>query len=293
MQRFIPAADLQPFVKDFIFVKDARPSDAAPERLLPDGNFMLVLNLQNGYVAQNATRTFGAEKAVTGYLHGHASSAFYLHKTTVYQGIVLHFTPDGLYHLLRSSLHELPMDAIFTTEELFGKWGKELTARLCECATPQIQLAFLEKILRQKFYKVGYMSKPIMPILNWIEQYKGNVSVQTLADQFFVSRKTLERRFLQRVGLSPKHYLRIIRFRNTYTQLCLGNYEGMLDLVAENGYFDQMHMIKEFKQLGGLTPSELLEASDFPKQLYHNAYRMLEHQEQNADIKNRFSLTPF
>lgn len=295
MQRFLPMADLQPFMKDFIFIKDARPSESPPERLLPDGNFMLVINLQNGYLVQNATRTFSAEKSVTGYLHGHSSSAFYLHKTAVYQGIALHFTPDGLYHLLRTSLHELPMDAIFTTEELFGKWGKELATHLWECSTPEAQIACLERLLQQKFRKVGYINQPIMPILNWIEQYKGNLSVEALATQFFISRKTLERRFLQRVGLPPKQYLRIIRFRHAYTQLCLGDYKEMLDLVAENGYFDQMHMIKEFKQFVGFTPTELLEKSDLAQQLYHNAYRTLEHQEEQVGLelapKQRLLLT--
>lgn len=277
IQCFAAPIDLQPFVKDFIFIKDDRSNDAPPERLMPDGNFMLVLNLENGYTAANGDQQYAAEKSGMGYLHGHASGAFYLSKSAAYQGIALHFTPEGLYHLLRTSLQELPLDGIFTTEELLGKWGKDLVVRLQEQATTSQQIACLETLLRQKFRPVLSTEAGMMPVLSWIEQHKGMTTVQDLAATFCMSRKTLERRFQQRVGLPPKQYLRTIRFRHAYTRLCMGDFSAMMDLVVEHGYFDQMHMIKEFKQMVGRTPAELLKSADFQEQFYHLAYRKMEH----------------
>lgn len=274
LQRFLPMVDLQPFVKDFIFIHDTRPLSIPSERLLPDGNFMLVINLENGYIAQNAGGVYHAEKTANGYVHAHAQGAFYLHKTGAYRGITVHLTPDGMHRLLRASLSELSLNSIFTLEELFGKWGRELKDRMCACASQQAQLACLEQLLRKKF-ESSFWNPTIEPMLNWAEQQHGNVNVQTLAETFFISRKTLERKFLQQVGITPKQYLRMIRFRNTYTQLSLGNFREMMDLVVENGYFDQMHMIKEFKQFLGTTPSELLKSPDFTQPSYHTQYRRL------------------
>lgn len=275
MQRFLPSVDLQPFVKDFIFMNDARPLGTLPERLIPDGDFLLAINLENGYIAQHPMNTYAATLPATGYLHAHAQRAYYLHKTGHYRGIALHLTPDGMYQLLRTSLFELPLDSIFTTEELFGKWGKDLAERLCECATPKAQLAYLEQQLRQKLNKNHWNGESMMSILNWVGQHHDKVSVQNVAEHFFISRKTLERRFLQRVGVTPKQYMRMIRFRNAYTQLSLHNYHEMMDLVEENGYFDQMHMIKDFKQFIGATPSELLKSPNFMQPSYHTQYRRL------------------
>lgn len=276
MQCFPLAPDLRVFVKDVVLLKDTNTLPVPPQRLLPDGNFMLVLNLENGYLTQMPDQTYEAGKTAVGYLHTQANSAFQLQKIGAYRGIILHFSPDGLYHLLRTSLADLPMNAILTTEELFGKWGKQLAERLCEFSTPTLQIAFLEKELRHKFNKVGYTTDAMTPLLAWIEEKKGKASVQAMAEAHCMSRKTLERRFQQRVGILPKQYLRIIRFRHAYSQLCLGKYHEMMDLVVDNGYFDQMHMIKEFKQFVNTTPAELAKANQQLQQSYHAEYRKLE-----------------
>ncbi|MFN7118782.1 MAG: helix-turn-helix domain-containing protein [Saprospiraceae bacterium] len=275
IQRFLPSVDLQPFVKDFIFIYDARPLEIPPERLLPDGNFMLVINLENGYIAHTSVGNYHAEKAATAHVHAHAQGAFYLRKTGIYRGITVHLTPDGMHGLLQSSLNELPLNAVFNLEELCVKWGRELAARLCACTSQQAQLTCLEQLLRQKLNSSFGHVTPMSPLLNWIEQRQGQVNVQTLAETFFISRKTLERKFLQQVGISPKQYLRMIRFRHAYTQLSLGNFQEMMDLVVENGYFDQMHMIKDFKQFIGKTPTELIKSPDFQQAFYHVQYRKL------------------
>lgn len=285
MQRFLSAGDLQPFVKDFVFLEDARPLCAPPQQLLPDGNFMLVFNLEGGYLSEYPHHAQAATKAAVGYLHTHASSAFQLSKTGFYRGIALHLTPDGLYHLLRSSLCELPLDALLTTEELFGKWGRNLAEHLEEITSLKAQIAFLEQALRHKFANVRYRADSMSPFLDWIDAHHGNV--QEMATAFCMSRKTLERRFQQRIGLSPKQYSRMIRFRKAYTQLCIGNYAEMMDLVVENGYFDQMHMIKEFKQFVGTTPSVLINTAQQAQQSYHIAYRKLNQPSPNAPVLER------
>jgi len=280
LQRFLPTADLQSFVKDVVFMHDARPLETPPERLLPDGDFMLIINLENGYIAQNPAGDFHAGKAATAYVHAHAQGAFYLRKTGAYRGITVHLTPDGMHRLLRISLSELPLNSIFTLEELMGKWGQELAERLCECTSQATQLACLEQQLRQRFHQSAERVAPITPVLNLVAQQQGKINVETLAETFFISRKTLERKFLQQVGVTPKHYLRMIRFRNAYTQLSLGNFQEMMDLVVENGYFDQMHMIKDFKQFVGKTPTELIKSPDFQQAFYHVQYRKLTNQQQ-------------
>ncbi|MDX1940363.1 MAG: AraC family transcriptional regulator [Saprospiraceae bacterium] len=276
MQFFPAAQDLQPFVKDFIAVSDRRPIGIAGERFLPDGNFMLVINLENGYLTKNAEHSSSIQEVAKGYLHTHQQRAYYLHRNGDYRGIVVHFTPEGMYHLLHSSLSELPLNAVFEVETLFGKWSKNLVEQLLEYASPAQQVAYLEQIFRKKLSITGLNDKTIPNLIQWINKLHGNISVEEIAQKAHTSRKTLERHFQQRVGLNPKQYLRTIRLRRAYTQLCMGQPNDIMDLVLDNGFYDQTHLIKEFKRFIGLTPTGLLKSPDFSTQSYHTLYRSLE-----------------
>ena len=71
-----------------------------------------------------------------------------------------------------------------------------------------------------------------------------------------MSRRTLERRFLDSVGISPKRFARVIRFKATLKHLkrhdAAVKRQGYLDF----GYYDQNHFIKDFRYFMGGTPSD-------------------------------------
>lgn len=86
-------------------------------------------------------------------------------------------------------------------------------------------------------------------------QQKGNISIADLAKINHLSRRQLERNFIREVGVSPKTYARMLRF------LCLlENKINLPDqkwttLAYNSDYFDQMHLIKEFRKFLDITPS--------------------------------------
>jgi AraC-like DNA-binding protein len=61
------------------------------------------------------------------------------------------------------------------------------------------------------------------------------------------------------VGVTPHHYLRILRFRGAVRFLRERRLEKMSDLASELGYADQSHFIKEVKAFSGYTPTALSE----------------------------------
>jgi AraC-like DNA-binding protein len=78
-------------------------------------------------------------------------------------------------------------------------------------------------------------------------------SLSHLAVRYGMSTKTFERRFYSEVGLSPKMYQRVVRFRQVFAQLEKTRGRGARVATAA-GYFDQAHMIRDFKQFTGTTP---------------------------------------
>jgi AraC-like DNA-binding protein len=76
-----------------------------------------------------------------------------------------------------------------------------------------------------------------------------------------LSERTLERRFKQSIGISAKLFSRICRFQESLNQLRKNKYDKLSDIAYENGYADQSHFIRSFKEFTGVSPF------DYRKQL--------------------------
>jgi AraC-like DNA-binding protein len=80
-----------------------------------------------------------------------------------------------------------------------------------------------------------------------------------LADLDFFSRaaslspRQFRRRCLEESGLTPKHLCRILRFRRALN-LASRHKQDWADIAAETGYFDQAHLIRDFREFTGQTP---------------------------------------
>lgn len=81
----------------------------------------------------------------------------------------------------------------------------------------------------------------------------GRASIESVAEAAGVSRQHLARSFAHHVGVSPKTFARVMRFRRAVA-LAKGGREGWADLAAELGYFDQSHLIADFREFAGETP---------------------------------------
>ena len=71
-----------------------------------------------------------------------------------------------------------------------------------------------------------------------------------------MSRRQFERVFAQDIGISPKQYLKIIRFQYCIFQKQQNVRLNMTGLTYESGYFDQSHFVNDFKSMCGLTPRQ-------------------------------------
>jgi len=79
----------------------------------------------------------------------------------------------------------------------------------------------------------------------------GRATIDSIATAAGVSRQHLARAFAYHVGVSPKTFARVIRFRRA---LSLAGTQEWSALALELGYFDQSHLIAEFRQFAGETP---------------------------------------
>lgn len=93
--------------------------------------------------------------------------------------------------------------------------------------------------------------------LNLIHQ-PGLPSIKNLANHLQVSERYLETQFKKYVGLSPKTYSLIVRFKRIEQQLHTKSTTHWAKLGFAGEYYDQNHFIKDFKRFTGHTPSDYL-----------------------------------
>lgn len=146
-------------------------------------------------------------------------------------------------------------DRIIALEDVWG--SRELEDELSETSGDSERLDLLEAELCQCLTgrRLSERSAPIdlAALAAFIHRRRGQVTVQGLADSAGVSRQHLARLFREGIGVAPKMYARIVRFRASLA--CTGRGAA---LAADLGYFDQSHMIAEFKEFSGLTPGTLI-----------------------------------
>ena len=95
-----------------------------------------------------------------------------------------------------------------------------------------------------------------------ITQANGQISVEALATLTGTSRRSLQLAFKNEVGTSPKMYCRIARFRHLYDVVSNhGLSEYWAQAALDSGFFDQSHLIRDFRRFAGEPPDSFLAKS--------------------------------
>lgn len=84
--------------------------------------------------------------------------------------------------------------------------------------------------------------------------------IADIADELEVSHGHLDREFTRVVGLTPRSLARLLRMRDLLSRIDIRSEVPWSDHAAELGWFDQAHLIRDFKRHTGVTPSQYLEA---------------------------------
>ncbi|MBL4650110.1 MAG: helix-turn-helix transcriptional regulator [Aureispira sp.] len=101
----------------------------------------------------------------------------------------------------------------------------------------------------------------IQKAISIIIKHKGQIKIQDILKQIYLTERTFERNFSAQVGLSPKQFGRIIQFQFSLNQLNTSNLIKLTQIGLDSGFSDQSHFIRTFKKYTGQTPSHYLKTS--------------------------------
>jgi AraC-like DNA-binding protein len=249
-----PSPALAPFIKKYWALDNCLPSgEKHIQRIVPSGLPELI------FYFGNRPKTIDTKKSIpeNTCINGQQKDFFDLEVAGKLSLFSILFNPHGL-----ALIFNIPINELFTQNVPLKFIAKnetsELESNLFEAETFQQKVSIAEKFLQttlSKNYK-SFEFKRINYCLAEINRSKGMVSPERLSALACLSRKQFERNFSAFVGTSPKQFLKIVRFQNALHTKFKQKTVTLTQLACDCGYYDQSHMINDFKSLSGHTPGE-------------------------------------
>jgi AraC-like DNA-binding protein len=190
-------------------------------------------------------------------------STFFLYGQTVKP---IEIVTKGSYKIVVFILHPHVVNTLFginandltdTCMDMnqFSAFAKETGSQLMAAGNMEEQIRIMEAFIGS-LANSGAQDPLMERATRFIMDSKGEAPLREVQRVFKISERTFERRFSQHVGITPKLFSKICRFDSSIKQLEKGNYEKLSDIAYENGYADQSHFVRTFKEFTNTTPRE-------------------------------------
>ena len=169
---------------------------------------------------------------------------------------VIAFQPDGIHRLFSIPMYEVA-DIDFEAHSVLGSFITRLGERLGNSRSfPERVRIVEEAFLPRALASTG--PDGVSTAASGIILAGGRADIPALAARASLSVRQFERRFMQQVGMRPKLFARIARFEAALENKARLGAKSWTDVAHEFGYYDQMHMVHDFAEFTGGTPTETL-----------------------------------
>lgn len=196
------------------------------------------------------------------FLYGQTSGYRELYTPQRFRQIGVYFQPHALRTVFGVDAGALT-DSCTDLGGLSRREPFNLSERLLDTRSLQEQIDVLSHYL---FYLIQRNTLRIdaraQQIASYIASARGDVSLPLLQRDMGISERSLERRFREHIGVSPKLFARIGRFQAALDRLRGGQYDKLSDIAFEHGYADQSHFIRTFREFTGYSPQQFHQQSN-------------------------------
>jgi len=196
---------------------------------------------------------------------------FHFDKEKKVSFLSVRFKSGAFRHFTSIPFSELN-DSFFSVESLWNKKGKELINQLEEVSVIQVMIQVIESFLINVFneYHKEKDDKWDLIMDELYYNFDSN-TIEQLSNKANLSLRQFERGFKSQFGITAKKFQKITRFQNVIKKILLNRNPEYLEIILDNGYFDQSHFIREFKSLTKMTPSEYFTEKNFGSHFYHTS----------------------
>lgn len=171
--------------------------------------------------------------------------------------IAFFFKPFALTSLFGFSAQELTDNPI-NLNLIQQQNANILEEKLLNANTVDEMVAILDEFIFTLTTKIQTDNKLIKNATKLIAENPSKEILKKVQDKLYVTERTFQRMFEEKIGIAPNQYRRIVQFNSAFQQLNQRQFKLFSDIVFNNGYADQSHFIRTFKEFTSLTPKEYL-----------------------------------
>ncbi len=181
------------------------------------------------------------------------------------------FKPGALYRLTGIPSHYLTNQYI-DASTIFSKEIQLVSEKINHCTSFLKMIEAVEQFLVHEIKRKSYDIHPLditSAILFSNQEIPG---VDALAKTSCYSLRQFERQFKLRMGVSPKYFLKVMRFENAFRMKNKNPLLNWFSIAIACGYYDYQHLARDYKELTGLTPNQFHEVDGTaPERLFGEA----------------------
>lgn len=228
----------------------------ASDLVLPDGGVEWVFSAGDGFIrfpVQDGQSSTLVRKSI---LVGPRTRPVSIRQTLKNSLYVIRFKPYGLAAITHLNMEELT-DTIVDADLVFPPLTRYINQLLDPDRNFSTIIPTLEKLL-VKHLVFSLSPAHLSGLWHRIIRTKGQIAINKYCGETGIHKSTLERLFKRHTGLTPKRLAGIIRMNHVVIALRSGS--GLTDVAYQNGYYDQAHMIHDFKKYVGVNPTSFRRA---------------------------------
>ncbi|MBU0476185.1 MAG: helix-turn-helix domain-containing protein [Bacteroidetes bacterium] len=246
-----PTGILRKYIINYFIVETNNSVDYLPkERVYPCGYATMVFHYGSPSKFQKKNSSIYIEPNLV--ICGQQTSYYDLSLSGKTGMILIVFRPHGVKSFFNFPITEL-LNENLSLQDLAINETKELEDKLLNSPNNKQRVIHLENFLIKRLIQNNEFER-VEHAIKIIENSKGQIKAQDIAQEVCLGIKQFERTFSKYVGVNPKKFASIIRLQNVI-QMKSKHKKSMTQIAFDSGYYDQSHFIHDFKCLTGLTPN--------------------------------------
>lgn len=258
MARISPAPALSGLIAGYLDYSE-RTSAFTTRRELPHPEGVLIVNLGEPIAitgGDGAVLALGPGEAFAAGAHLRPALS---HSSGAQAGIHVFLPLATLRRLLGFPMNEL-VDRVIPLEAVLGAEARDLGARLVETPDRKTRATVLDEALARRLANAATLDRQQLQGLAALRT-RPECDIAEIARDIGWSGKHFRARIQDAVGVGPRAYRRLLRFHSLTKAIAHAGAPDWAALALDVGYYDQAHMIREFREFSGLTPRTYLARS--------------------------------
>lgn len=253
-----PTLPLSEFVEHLIYYHGLSTPHKL-DRFLPDGNTEIIIDLTetSQYIYDNETLE-EIQACRYAWVSGVRTRPITIPSGRGSRMLIVAFKKGKAFPFYYFPISDLT-DLVVEADLVFGRAFCDLREQLLSAKSIERMFYCVERFLLQMAGNAIEPDTSTRCIEYALSSIICNPSLQQLhqlSDEIGYSQKHFIDLFRQRVGVTPKQYLRIMRFQKAVLAIERSERLAWSHLARASGYYDQAHFIHDFKQFSGFTPGE-------------------------------------